>query len=31
MIKRGDIVLLKGRTSTFKVLTVSADGDSADV
>ena len=31
MIKRGDIVLLKGRTSTFKVLTVSADGNSADI
>jgi hypothetical protein len=31
MIKRGDIVLLKGRTSTFKVLTVSADGTSADI
>jgi hypothetical protein len=31
MIKLGDIVLLKGHTSPFKVLTVSADGKSADI
>ena len=31
MIKQDDIVLLQGHTSTFKVLTVSADGKIADI
>jgi hypothetical protein len=31
MTKQDDIVLLQGHTSTFKVLTVSADGKSADI
>jgi hypothetical protein len=31
MIKPGDIVLTQGHTSTFKVLIVSADGETADI